>query len=58
MVYVVEIENQYGGLAFKEYDTPNVEALLLAIDRDLAKYPACRVNDAWPKDEPQHSIFG
>jgi len=58
MVYVVEIENQHGDRAIKEYDTPNLEALLLAMDRDLAKYPSCRVLDAWPKDQPQRSILG
>jgi len=58
MVYLVEIENQFGDRAIKEYDAPNEDTLILAMDRDLAKFPSCRVLDGWPKDQPEHSIFG
>jgi hypothetical protein len=58
MVYVVEIENQYGHRAIKEYDEPDGDTLILAMDRDLAKFPSCRVLDGWPKDKPEQSIFG
>jgi hypothetical protein len=58
MVYVVEIENQYGHRAIKEYDEPDEVTLFLAMDRDLAKYPSCQVLDGWPKDRPEQSIFG
>jgi hypothetical protein len=57
MVYVVEIENDGGGRATKEYEASSPYELNYVISHDLREYPRFRVVDAWPKANPHRQVF-
>lgn len=57
MVYVVEIENRAGARAVKEYDARSAYELNFMVRHDLSQYPAFRVVQAWPKADPDRTVF-
>jgi hypothetical protein len=47
MTIVVEIASRTGTRAYKEYDTPSVDAAIDAANHELRPYPEFRVTGFW-----------
>ena len=57
MLYVVEIENQDGKKATKEYEAKSSNELVIVVQRDLTLYPRVRLVGAWEKGHPTRTVF-
>jgi hypothetical protein len=57
MIYVVEIANQQGETATKEYEAKSSRELYTRVQRDLRDYPKFVFIGAWEKGQPVSSVF-
>ena len=57
MTYVVEIEDQHGRRAIKEYEASSPYDLLGRLRHELKPYPDCRPVGAWYKDQPEKPVY-
>jgi hypothetical protein len=57
MNYVVEIEDQHGRRAIKEYEATSSYDLVGRLRYELKPYPDFKPVGAWCKDQPQRTIY-
>ena len=53
MVWVVEVEDNEGRRAIKEYEAPSFNELVMQVDRELRPYKNIRLSGCWHKGEPE-----
>ena len=57
MTYVVEIEDQHGRRAIKEYDASSSYDLVGRVRYELKPYPDFRPVAAWCKERPEKPVY-
>jgi len=57
MTYVVEIEDQHGRRAIKEYEASSPYDLVGRLRYELEPYPEFKPVAAWCKDQPQKAVY-
>jgi hypothetical protein len=57
MNFVVEIEDQHGHRAVKEYEASSSYDLVGRLRHELAPYPDFRPVGAWCKDQPEKIVY-
>jgi hypothetical protein len=57
MTYVVEIEDQHGRRAIKEYDASSSYELVGRLRYDLKRYPEFKPVAAWCKEQPEKAVY-
>jgi hypothetical protein len=57
MRYIVEVENDRGKKATKEYEAESSDELRRQVAKDLRGYPDIHVADVWMKTQPNIRIF-
>jgi hypothetical protein len=57
VTYVVEIEDNAGNRAVKEYDARSPYELVGMIHHELKPYPDFRPVSAWHKEQPEKTLY-
>ena len=57
MTYVVEIEDQHGRRAIKEYDASSSYDLVGRVRYELKPYPGFKPVAAWCKEQPEKPVY-
>jgi len=57
MTYVVEIEDQTGRRAVKEYEASSAYELVGVVRHELDPYPGFRPVGAWHKEQPEKIVY-
>ena len=57
MTYVVEIEDQHGRRAVKEYDASSPYDLVGRVRYELKPYPDFKPVAAWCKEQPEKAVY-